>query len=34
MWSKWYELSPATRAVFVKKYGGEFNAAYAIFGDC
>jgi hypothetical protein len=32
MWSKWYALSETTRARLTKQYGGQFNAAYALFG--
>lgn len=33
MWEKWYALPLAKRQVLIKQYGGEFNAAYALFGD-
>lgn len=32
MWQKWYALPQSTRIALVKQYGGEFNAAYALFG--
>lgn len=32
LWAKWYDLPQSTRAALVRKYGGEFAAAWSLFG--
>lgn len=32
MWKRWYALPLRTREGLVKEYGGEFAAAYEMFG--
>lgn len=33
MWEKWYALPQATRTELIARYDGEFNAAWALYGD-
>lgn len=33
MWDKWYALPESTRAALTRVHGGEFNAAWALFGE-
>lgn len=33
MWERWYALPLARRTALIAQYEGEFNAAWALFGD-